>query len=44
MALRASHMKKTDWFLNGISHVDFVTNVMLFPYVQSFVSLSNRFC
>ena len=40
----ASDMKKIDWFLNGISHVDFDTNVMLFQYVQSFISLSNRFC
>ena len=23
---------------------DFDTNVMLFQYVQSFISLSNRFC
>ena len=40
----ASDMKKIDWFLNGISHDDFDTNVMLFQYVQSFISLSNRFC
>ena len=40
----ASDMKKIDWLLNGISHVDFDTNVMLFQYVQSFISLSNRFC
>ena len=40
----ASDMKKTDWFLNGISHVDFDTNVMLFQSVHSFISLSNRFC
>ena len=40
----ASDMKKIDWFLSGISHVDFDTNVMLFQYVQSFISLSNRFC
>ena len=39
-----SDTKKIDWFLKGISHVDFDTNVMLFQYVQSFISLSNRFC
>ena len=35
--------KKIDWFLNGISHYDFDTNVMFFHYVQSFISLANLF-
>ena len=39
-----SGVKKIDWFLNGICHVNFDTNVMLFQYVQSFISLCNRFC
>ena len=42
--VKAYGMKKIDWFLNGISHVDFDTNVMLFQDVQSFISLSSRFC
>ena len=36
--------KKNDWLLNGISTADFQTNVSLFQLVQSFISLSNRFC
>ena len=36
--------KKIDWFLNGIPHDDFETNVRFFQYVQLFISLSNRFC
>ena len=36
--------KKNDWLLNGISPADFQTNVSLFQLVQSFISLSNRFC
>ena len=30
--------------LIGISHDDFDTNVMFFQFVQSFISLSDRFC
>ena len=36
--------EKNDWFLNGISNADFQTNVKLCQYVQSFISLSDRFC
>ena len=40
----ASDRKKVDWFLTCISHDDFDTNVTFFQYVQSFISLFNRFC
>ena len=41
---RACDKIKIDWFLHGISHDDFGTNVKLFQHVQSFIFLSNRFC
>ena len=40
----ASDKKKMDWFLYGMSSVDFQINVRLFQLVQSFISLSKRFC
>ena len=36
--------KKIDWLLNGTSTADFQIIIRLFQLVQSFVSLSNRFC
>ena len=40
----ASDNKKIDWLLKRISTADFQINVRLFQFVQSFISLSNRFC
>ena len=40
----ASDNKKIDWPLNGTSTADFQIIIRLFQLVQSFVSLSNRFC
>ena len=39
-----SDKKKIDLLLNGISTADLRINVRLFQLVQSFISLSNRFC
>ena len=36
-------LRKIDWFLNGVSGIDFQLNVNLFHSVQSFISQSNRF-
>ena len=40
----ASDKKNIDWFLTSISLHDFDTYVMFCQCVQSFISLSNRFC
>ena len=39
-------IRKKNWLVlnGGISHDDFDTNVMFLQHVQSFISLSNRFC